>query len=82
LIDLYEARNKPEIAEKWRAKLPQTEAKRDKRLGCGQKINIVFNARRQLVSDISRHLVTWMPQRKLFIGATERADTFLKLPAL
>ena len=27
LIDLYEARNKPEEAEKWRAKLPQTETK-------------------------------------------------------
>jgi tetratricopeptide (TPR) repeat protein len=26
LIDLYEAWNKPEKAEKWRAKLPQTEA--------------------------------------------------------
>ncbi len=25
LIELYEARNKPEEAEKWRAKLPQTE---------------------------------------------------------
>ena len=27
LIALYEAWNKPEQAEKWRAKLPQTEAK-------------------------------------------------------
>jgi hypothetical protein len=27
LIDLYEVWNKPEKAEKWRAKLPQTEAK-------------------------------------------------------
>ena len=26
LIDLYEAWNKPEKAEEWRAKLPQTEA--------------------------------------------------------
>ena len=26
LIDLYEAWNKPEEAEKWRAKLPKTEA--------------------------------------------------------
>jgi hypothetical protein len=26
----------------------------------------VFNGRRQLVSDIDRHLVTWMPQRKFF----------------
>jgi hypothetical protein len=26
LIDLYEAWNKPEEAEKWRAKLSQTEA--------------------------------------------------------
>jgi len=26
LIELYEACNKPEEAEKWRAKLPQTEA--------------------------------------------------------
>jgi len=26
LIDLYEAWNKPEKAEKWRAKLPKTEA--------------------------------------------------------
>jgi hypothetical protein len=26
LIDLYEARNKPEEAEKWRAKLLQIEA--------------------------------------------------------
>lgn len=25
LIELYEARDKPEDAEKWRAKLPQTE---------------------------------------------------------
>jgi len=25
LIELYEAWNKPEEAEKWRAKLPQTE---------------------------------------------------------
>jgi hypothetical protein len=28
LIKLYEAWNKPEEAEKWRAKLPQTEAMR------------------------------------------------------
>ena len=27
LIDLYKAWNKPEKAEKWRAKLPQTETK-------------------------------------------------------
>jgi hypothetical protein len=27
LIDLYESRNKPEEAEKWRIKLPQREAK-------------------------------------------------------
>jgi len=27
LIDLYEAWNKPEKAEKWRTKLPKTEAK-------------------------------------------------------
>jgi hypothetical protein len=26
------------------------------------KFDNVFNAHRQLVSDISRHLVTWMPQ--------------------
>jgi len=26
LIDLYEVWNKPEEAEKWRSKLPQTEA--------------------------------------------------------
>jgi hypothetical protein len=29
LIALYEAWNKPEEAEKWRAKLPQTEALRE-----------------------------------------------------
>jgi len=29
LIDLYEARNKPEKADEWRAKLPQTEATRE-----------------------------------------------------
>ncbi|MHC4539666.1 MAG: hypothetical protein ACYTEK_18495 [Planctomycetota bacterium] len=29
LIALYEARNKPEEAKKWRAKLPQTEAGRE-----------------------------------------------------
>jgi hypothetical protein len=27
IIDLYEAWNKPEKAEQWRAELPQTEAK-------------------------------------------------------
>jgi len=29
LIDLYEAWNKPEEAENWQAKLPQTEALRE-----------------------------------------------------
>ena len=29
LIALYEAWNKPEEAEKWRAKFPQTEAERE-----------------------------------------------------
>ena len=29
LIELYEAWNKPEEAEEWRAKLPQTEAVRE-----------------------------------------------------
>jgi hypothetical protein len=29
--------------------------------------SIVFNARRQLVSDINRYLVTYMPQRKYFV---------------
>jgi hypothetical protein len=29
LIDLYEAWNKPDKAEEWRAKLPQTEAERE-----------------------------------------------------
>jgi len=28
----------------------------------------VFNGRRQLVSDIDRHLVTCMPQRKYFLA--------------
>jgi hypothetical protein len=32
------------------------------------RARIVFNGRRQLVSDISRYLVTWMPQRKIFCG--------------
>ena len=39
-----------------------------KKLGRTQKIGNVFNGRRQLVSDIGRHLVTWIPQRKFFCG--------------
>jgi len=30
-----------------------------------QKFANVFNVHRQLVSDIYRHLVTWIPQRLL-----------------
>jgi len=35
-------------------------------LGGGQKINIVFNGRCHLVSDIDLSIVAWMPQRKNF----------------
>jgi hypothetical protein len=53
-----------------------------KELGCGKKIAIVFNDHRQLISDINRYIVTWMPHRKLLLSATKIADYFLKLPAL
>ena len=31
------------------------------------KFGDVFNERRQLVSDIGRYIITWMPQRKFFV---------------